>query len=58
MNVYITRYGTTRYWAVYHDDKLLAVTLYKRGAKAIVQVLVNLGCQLQYEPANLPCAAY
>lgn len=58
MNVYVTRYGTSRYWAVYHNDKLLAVTLYKRGANAIAQVLVTLGCQLQYEPADLPCASY
>jgi hypothetical protein len=58
MNVYITRYGTTRYWAVYHNEKLLAVTLYKRGANAIVQVLLALGCTLQYEPAELPEAAY
>jgi hypothetical protein len=58
MNVYITRYAKSRYWAVYHDDKLLAVTLYKRGANAIVQVLLSMGCTLQYQPDELPVAAY
>ncbi|MFZ4484907.1 MAG: hypothetical protein ACOYOL_13120 [Chthoniobacterales bacterium] len=58
MNVYITRYAKSRYWAVYHNDKLLAVTLYKRGANAIVQVLLALGCTLEYEPAELPSGTY
>lgn len=40
----IKRYRTargrlTRYWAVYIDDELLAVVLYRRGAKAIAEKL-------------------
>jgi hypothetical protein len=35
----ITRYGP-RYWAVYLDGKLLAVTVYKKGALAIKDALL------------------
>lgn len=30
---------STRYWAVYLDDQLLAVTLYRKGAQAVVSAL-------------------
>ena len=32
------RYG--RFWAVYEDDALLCVTVYKKGANAVIERLV------------------
>jgi hypothetical protein len=37
----ITRYGR-RNWAVYFDGELLAVTLYRKGAAAVVDLLTRL----------------
>ena len=37
----ITKYGD-RYWAVWLDDQLLAVTLYKKGATAIASTITSL----------------
>jgi hypothetical protein len=37
----ITRHGT-RNWAVWLDGELLAVTVYKKGARAIAEVLTVL----------------
>ena len=37
----ITRYGS-RNWAVWLDGELLAVTVYKKGATAVAQVLTRL----------------
>ena len=37
----ITRYGS-RYWAVWLDGQLLAVTLYKKGATAIASTITSL----------------
>ena len=37
----ITKYGD-RYWAVWLDDQLLAVTLYKKGATAISSTITSL----------------
>jgi hypothetical protein len=39
--VQITRYGT-RNWAVWLDGELLAVTVYKKGAKAVVNTITRL----------------
>ena len=33
----VTRYG--RFWAVYRAGELLAVTVYKKGARAVVAAL-------------------
>ena len=38
---YITRYGR-RAWAVYWHGELLAVTLYRKGARAVADCLVDL----------------
>lgn len=35
----ITRYRHTRFWAIWLDGELLAVTVYKKGATAISQIL-------------------
>lgn len=37
----VRRYGT-KHWAVYEGGELLAVTVYKKGAEAIVERLRNL----------------
>ena len=37
----ITKYGQ-RYWAVWLDGDLLAVTLYKKGARAITAAITTL----------------
>ena len=39
--VTITKYGS-RYWAVWLDGELLAVTLYKKGARAITAAITTL----------------
>jgi hypothetical protein len=36
----ITRYGA-RYWAVYVNDELLVVTVYKKGAIAVQNALMH-----------------
>lgn len=42
MNIRITKYGN-RNWAVWTGDDLLAVTVYKKGARAIRDLLVRHG---------------
>jgi hypothetical protein len=42
--VSITRYGT-RYWAVWLDGELLAVTVYRKGARAVVTAISTLATQ-------------
>jgi hypothetical protein len=37
----ITRYGT-RNWAIYWNGELLAVTVYKKGAKAVAETISAL----------------
>lgn len=34
-DISVSRYGETRYWAVWINSELLAVTVYKKGAIAI-----------------------
>jgi hypothetical protein len=38
----IKRYRNTRHWAVWKGDQLLAVVCYKKGAKAIKQILTDI----------------
>jgi len=40
MNTNIERYGS-RFWAIYRDGELLAVTVYKKGAMRLQQILQN-----------------
>lgn len=42
--VTITRYGA-RYWAVWLDGQLLAVTVYLKGARAVVHAITQLSMQ-------------
>ena len=37
----ITKYGQ-RYWAVWLDGELLAVTLYKKGARSVASAITML----------------
>lgn len=40
----ITRYGR-RYWAVWFNGELLAVTLYLKGARAVLTAITNLAAR-------------
>jgi len=40
MNTNIERYGS-RFWGLYSEAELLAVTVYKRGAMHLQQILQN-----------------
>ena len=42
MVISVTRYRNTRFWAVYEGGHLLAVTVYKKGALAIMRRLQQL----------------
>ena len=40
----VKKYRHTRFWAVYVDNELLAVVLYRKGAEAIAEMLVKMRC--------------
>jgi hypothetical protein len=40
----ITKYGQ-RYWDVWLDGQLLAVTLYKKGARSVASAITTLSTQ-------------
>lgn len=40
IDIKVVRYGM-RYWAVYVDDELLVVTVYKKGALAVQNALAH-----------------
>jgi len=50
----ITRYGT-RNWAVWLDGELLAVTVYKKGATAVVNTITRL---LQRSRTSAPSSSH
>ena len=41
-HIRVNRYGATRYWAVWVNGELLAVTVYKKGAIAIRDKLSSM----------------
>jgi len=43
MNTNIERYGS-RFWGLYREGELLAVTVYKKGAMRLQQILQNHPC--------------
>ena len=47
----LDHYPKTRYWAVHEGDDLLAVTVYKRGARAVMERLQTLDHQLAEQQA-------
>ncbi len=47
----IRKYRHTRFWAVYVDGGLLAVVVYRKGAKAIVDMLRKMRFRKKAEDA-------
>ena len=45
-HIRVNRYGETRYWAVWVNGELLAVTVYKKGALAIQDKLSSMALRL------------
>ena len=45
-HISVNRYGETRYWAVWVNGELLAVTVYKKGALAIQDKLSSMAPRL------------
>jgi hypothetical protein len=45
--IQVSPYNRTRYWAVYLNGELLAVTVYKKGAFAIAEALARHGYRLE-----------
>ena len=50
--LHVAKYAGTRFWAVWLDGDLLAVTVYKKGAKAVAETVATLRaaiapCQIQ-----------
>ena len=45
-HISVNRYGGTRYWAVWINGELLAVTVYKKGALAIQDKLSSMAIRL------------
>jgi hypothetical protein len=52
MELEIERYGR-RYWAVYEDGLLLCVTVYKKGARAVIARIVE-GAGKENSTAEVP----
>jgi hypothetical protein len=40
--IHISRYGTSRYWAVWRGAELIAVTVYRKGAQSVADQLQKL----------------
>ena len=38
----VRKYRQTRFWAVYVDGELLAVVVYRKGARAIADMLLKM----------------
>ena len=38
----IRKYRQTRFWAVYVDGELLAVVVYRKGARAVADMLLKM----------------
>lgn len=49
----IERYKNTRHWAVWMKDELVAIVCYKKGARAIKQLLERLRSQRSCNPTNI-----
>jgi len=42
VKIEIQRYRDSRFWAVYLDGELLAVTVYRKGAAAVAEIIRKL----------------
>ena len=40
--IHISRYRTTRYWAVWRGAELIAVTVYRKGAQSVAAELKKI----------------
>jgi hypothetical protein len=49
------RYGR-RFWGVYEDDELLCVTVYKKGALAVIRKMESIAPQ-SVPKSSVSCAA-
>ena len=38
----VRKYRNTRFWAVYVDGELLAVVVYRKGARAVADMLLRM----------------
>jgi hypothetical protein len=38
----VRKYRQTRFWAIYVDNELLAVTVYRKGAQAITDLILQM----------------
>ncbi len=47
----IRKYRQTRFWAVYVDGELLAVTVYRKGAEAIAALIRKMRFSKEAEDA-------
>jgi hypothetical protein len=47
----IRKYRHTRFWAVYVDGELLAVVVYRKGARAVADMLRNMRFTKEAEDA-------
>jgi hypothetical protein len=51
----IRKYRQTRFWAVYVDGELLAVVVYRKGARAIADLLMQMhGSKAAEDAASIP----
>jgi hypothetical protein len=57
MALRVERYGNTRHWAVYDDQGLVVVTLYKRGAQEVQRRLAAQAVRARAQPAREAGAA-
>jgi len=49
MKIEVARYKDSRHWAIYLNGELLAVTVYRRGARAVALTLARLAVGLDLE---------
>ena len=47
----IRKYRQTRFWAVYVDGQLLAVVVYRKGARAVADMLMKMHQRKEAEDA-------
>lgn len=41
-SVRVERYPKSRFWAVWRDEELIAVTVYKKGARSVAAIVEEL----------------
>ena len=47
----VKKYRQTRFWAVYVDGELLAVVVYRKGARAIAEHLIQVTQRMETDHA-------